>query len=112
MQKFMILLIFVFTMAFSLTAIGQTPDDAEATNRAEALSMSEEFARTRDMEAQDKIIDPNEYLIGPGDELTVFFQGAIVSFSCLSSSVSFIASYPKRYIFASSSDACMVNPPA
>jgi len=76
MQKFMILLIFVFTMAFSLTAIGQTPDDAEATNRAEALSMSEEFARTRDMEAQDKIIDPNEYLIGPGDELTVFFQGA------------------------------------
>ncbi len=53
----------------------ENADEMDQLKKAEARARADEYASQRDPLAQDKIIDPEEYIIGPGDELTIFFYG-------------------------------------
>jgi protein involved in polysaccharide export with SLBB domain len=76
MNKSILALILMFVILPGNPAFCQTPEETRMIEQEAARKMSEEYARTRDMDAQDDIINPDEYIIGPGDELTVFFHGA------------------------------------
>jgi polysaccharide biosynthesis/export protein len=76
MYSFYSVIIFTLILLTSITASGQNSAEDLIEKKVEALRMSEDYQRTRDLDAQDKIVNPEEYFIGPGDELTIFFQGA------------------------------------
>jgi len=75
MIKSILALILMFVILPGNPAFCQTPEETRMAEQEAARKMSEEYARTKDMDAQDDIIDPDEYIVGPGDELTVFFHG-------------------------------------
>jgi len=75
MNKIIICLICLTALLANNTAICQRPDDAEMAKRDAAMKMADEYAQPESVLAQDQIVDPNSYIIGPGDELTIFFYG-------------------------------------
>lgn len=71
----------LLTIAFAIicmttTLVSQTPQEIEELKQAQARTMADDYADQKDMQAQDKIVDPNVYIVGPGDQLTIFFFGS------------------------------------
>jgi protein involved in polysaccharide export with SLBB domain len=66
----------IFILLLVLSAVAQMDEaQLEAEKEARIRERAEQYARSRDVDAQDRIIDPQQYFIGPGDELTIFFYG-------------------------------------
>ena len=76
MKYLLIFLTIIILIPASPAFTQDTKEDIEAQKIAEAQKMANESAARQNFEAQDKIIDPDEYIVGPGDELTIFFYGS------------------------------------
>lgn len=67
----------LFILIYFCTQVGaQTLDEVEAEKLTRAREMADDYAAQKVNEAQDKIVDPDEYIVGPGDELVIFFYGS------------------------------------
>ncbi len=68
--------IIILWLLMVVTSTAQV-DQTEFENQKEARIREQvsESLRARDVSAQDRIIDPEQYIVGPGDELTIFFYG-------------------------------------
>lgn len=76
MKYLFLFLTLIILISTSPVFAQETLEEIEARKVAEAKRAAEEFAAKRNFEAQDKIINPDEYIVGPGDELTIFFYGS------------------------------------
>jgi len=73
MQSIIVLILFLvlqYSPVFSQSAATQ-----EEEKLYESYQHSLNFKSTRNLTAQDRIVDPDIYTVGPGDELTIFFYG-------------------------------------
>jgi len=75
-SKWFVVAFILLWLPAQIIAQDMTPEQVERMRQAEARQRAEEYARSRDLTAQDMIVAPQQYLIGPGDELTIFFSGA------------------------------------
>ena len=66
------------TLAVAQMPVKIVPSESEILEKRkqEAIDRAKQFASQRDLTAQDQIVDPDKYIVGPGDQLTVFFHGA------------------------------------
>jgi protein involved in polysaccharide export with SLBB domain len=76
MRRFIFLVFLSIFLWLPPIAKGQkTAEETAEQKMAKIRQETEEYASAKDFSAQDKIVNPEEYIVGPGDELTIFFYG-------------------------------------
>lgn len=77
MRKLLSLALLTIFLWLPIPAKCQTTAEESAKEKmAEIRQETKDYAAAKDFSAQDKIVNPEEYMVGPGDELTIFFYGA------------------------------------